>query len=155
MKKFYKIGDVSKIYNISTDILRYYEKIGLLIPDSRKENGYRYYSEKQLWKLSNIRNLRKLGVGLKEITEFLETRSITKTEKMIDFQLEKIDKTIEQLLLLKSELENKKNNIISKELSKNLQRMVGFRNIAVHDYQAISLDILQKIIENHLEDALD
>lgn len=112
MKKFYKIGDVSKIYNISTDILRYYEKIGLLIPDSRKENGYRYYSEKQLWKLSNIRNLRKLGVGLKEITEFLETRSITKTEKMIDFQLEKIDKTIEQLLLLKSELENKKNNII-------------------------------------------
>lgn len=48
-----------------------------------------------------------------------------------------------------------KNNIISKELSKNLQGMVGFRNIAVHDYQAISLDILQKIIENHLEDALD
>lgn len=29
------------------------------------------------------------------------------------------------------------------------------RNIAVHDYQAISLDILQKIIENHLEDALE
>lgn len=33
--------------------------------------------------------------------------------------------------------------------------MVGFRNIAVHDYQTMSLDILQKIIENHLEDALD
>lgn len=49
----------------------------------------------------------------------------------------------------------KKNNIISKELTKNLQGMVGFRNIAVHDYQAISLDILQKIIENHLEDALE
>ena len=48
-----------------------------------------------------------------------------------------------------------KNNIISKELSKNLQGMGGFRNIAVHDYQAISLDILQKIIENHLEDALE
>lgn len=48
-----------------------------------------------------------------------------------------------------------KNNIISKELSKNLQGMGGFRNIAVHDYQAISLDILQKIIENHLEDTLE
>lgn len=33
--------------------------------------------------------------------------------------------------------------------------MVEFRNIAVHDYQAISLDILQKIIENHLEDVLE
>lgn len=48
-----------------------------------------------------------------------------------------------------------KNNIIYKELSKNLQEMVGFRNITVHYYQAISLDILQKIIENHLEDALE
>ena len=112
MKKFYKIGDVSKIYNISTDILRYYEKIGLLIPDSRSSNGYRYYSEKQLWKLSNIRNLRKLEVGLKEITEYLETRSLMKTEKMIDFQLDKIDKSIRQLLSLKRELEGKKESII-------------------------------------------
>lgn len=31
-----------------------------------------------------------------------------------------------------------KNNIFSKELSKNLQGIVGFRNIAVRDYQAIS-----------------
>ncbi len=30
--------------------------------------------------------------------------------------------------------------------------MVGFRNIAVHDYQAINLNILQKIIERHLDD---
>lgn len=30
--------------------------------------------------------------------------------------------------------------------------MVGFRNIAVHDYQAIHLDILQAIIEEHLKD---
>ena len=50
MKKLYKIGEISKLYNISNDILRYYEKIGLLVPDIKKENGYRYYSEKQLWK---------------------------------------------------------------------------------------------------------
>ena len=79
MKKLYKIGEISKLYNISNDILRYYEKIGLLVPDIKKENGYRYYSEKQLWKLNNIRSLRNLGVGLKEITDFLETRSIDKT----------------------------------------------------------------------------
>ena len=33
-----------------------------------------------------------------------------------------------------------------------MQAMVGFRNIAVHDYQEINLLILQKIIENHLVD---
>lgn len=112
MKKIYKIGEVGKIYGISTDILRYYEKIGLLIPEIRKENGYRYYSEKQLWKLNNIRNLRKLEVGLKEITEFLNVRSISTTEKMIDFQLEKINHQIKQLRDIQRDLKNKKEEIL-------------------------------------------
>lgn len=30
--------------------------------------------------------------------------------------------------------------------------MVDFRNIVVHDYQAVNLEIVQKIIENHLDD---
>lgn len=42
--------------------------------------------------------------------------------------------------------------IIDHALAKTLMNMVGFRNIAVHDYQAIDLDILQAIIENHLND---
>lgn len=48
-----------------------------------------------------------------------------------------------------------KNNVISKELSKKLQEMVGFRNVAIHDYQTIDLGILQKIVENNLEDILE
>lgn len=111
MKKLYKIGDISKLYNISNDILRYYEKIGLLTPDVRGENGYRYYSEKQLWKLNNIRSLRSLGVGLNDIIDFLHTRSIKKTEEMIEFQLKKIDENLEKFLKLKKELEIKKENI--------------------------------------------
>lgn len=111
MKKLYKIGDISKLYNISNDILRYYEKIGLLIPDVRGKNGYRYYSESQLWKLNNIRSLRNLGVSLNEIIDFLNTRSIKKTKEMIKFQLKKIDENLRELLKLKEELELKKENI--------------------------------------------
>ncbi|WP_404997098.1 type VII toxin-antitoxin system HepT family RNase toxin [Caldifermentibacillus hisashii] len=44
--------------------------------------------------------------------------------------------------------------IIPVSLSKRMQRMVGFKNITVHDYQEINLSILQKIIENHLDDFL-
>ena len=44
------------------------------------------------------------------------------------------------------------NDIIDHALAKNLMNMVGFRNIAVHDYQAIELNILQAIIEKHLSD---
>lgn len=44
------------------------------------------------------------------------------------------------------------NNIIDDSMLKKLKNMIGFRNIAVHNYQKLNLDILQKVIENHLED---
>jgi len=44
------------------------------------------------------------------------------------------------------------NNIIDHGLAKTLMNMVGFQNIAVHDYQAIELNKLQAIIENCLGD---
>ena len=42
--------------------------------------------------------------------------------------------------------------VIPEELSKKLQRMVGFRNIAVHDYQNLSIDILRSVLDHHLKD---
>lgn len=77
----------------------------------RDENGYRYYSQKQIWKLNNIRNLRNLGVGLKEITEFMEDRNLIKTKEVIDFQLIKIEEKLKKLSELKKELKDKKKNI--------------------------------------------
>ena len=44
------------------------------------------------------------------------------------------------------------NGIIEPELSCRLQAMVGFRNIAVHDYQNLNLAVLQTIIDKHLVD---
>ncbi|WP_062233404.1 type VII toxin-antitoxin system HepT family RNase toxin [Fictibacillus sp. FJAT-27399] len=44
------------------------------------------------------------------------------------------------------------NAIINEILAKRLKAMVGFRNIAVHDYQSINIEILKQIIEKHLGD---
>ncbi len=44
------------------------------------------------------------------------------------------------------------NNVIDLELTKKLKAMIGFRNIAVHNYQAVNLEIIEKIINLHLED---
>ncbi|CAN5730721.1 type II toxin-antitoxin system toxin [soil metagenome] len=38
------------------------------------------------------------------------------------------------------------------ELSRRMQDMVGFRNVAVRDYQRLRLDILKSIVEGHLND---
>ncbi len=43
-------------------------------------------------------------------------------------------------------------SLIPSELAKSLQKMVGFRTLAVHAYQEISLPILQAILEQRLED---
>jgi len=47
-------------------------------------------------------------------------------------------------------LENAK--IITKTLSKKMQSMVGFRNIAIHDYQTLDVDILKAILSKNLKD---
>lgn len=46
-------------------------------------------------------------------------------------------------------------NIIDSKMSKNMQGMVGFRNIAVHDYKEINEDILKDVLDNHLNDLLE
>lgn len=42
--------------------------------------------------------------------------------------------------------------VIDRELSLHLQAMVGFRNIAVHDYGVIDLEILKRIVSSRLVD---
>lgn len=44
--------------------------------------------------------------------------------------------------------------IIDAGLADRLKKMVGFRDIAVHDYQRLSLDIVRQIIAQHLDDFL-
>lgn len=44
---------------------------------------------------------------------------------------------------------------VSEPLAGHLQAMVGFRNIAVHDYQALNLDIVESILKTHLQDFKD
>jgi len=45
--------------------------------------------------------------------------------------------------------------IINGHLSQKLKAMVGFRNIAVHNYQTVNLEIVQGIIEKNLTDLLE
>ena len=48
-----------------------------------------------------------------------------------------------------------KEKIISSSLSANLQAMVGFRNLALHEYQELNLEIVRSIVETHLRDFRD
>jgi len=48
-----------------------------------------------------------------------------------------------------------KERIIDENLSKNLQNMVGFRNLAIHEYTKLKLEIIEYIIKKRIFDCLE
>lgn len=74
-KKHLSILEFSRLTGIGRDTLRFYDRIGLLSPETRGENKYRYYSRRQLENAYLISNLRLLGVGLEDIRQYSANRT--------------------------------------------------------------------------------
>jgi DNA-binding transcriptional MerR regulator len=65
-EKRYIISDASKMLNVETHVLRYWEEeLEITIP--RNEMGHRYYTENHINLLKNVRDLKKQGYGLRAI----------------------------------------------------------------------------------------
>ena len=65
-EKRYIISDASKMLNVESHVLRYWEEeLNITIP--RNEMGHRYYTEHHINLLKNIRDLKKQGYGLRAI----------------------------------------------------------------------------------------
>jgi DNA-binding transcriptional MerR regulator len=68
-----KIGDFSKLSQVSVQTLRHYDDLGLLKPiDVDRFTGYRYYTFQQLHRLNRILALKDLGLSLEEIARLLQ-----------------------------------------------------------------------------------
>jgi DNA-binding transcriptional MerR regulator len=88
MKKL-TVGEMAKLNNISSQTLRYYDKIGLLSPEEVDEHtGYRYYNINQSAKLDLINHMKYLGMPLEKIRLLFEKNDIRLIEENVDKQLE-------------------------------------------------------------------
>ncbi|KOP68558.1 MerR family transcriptional regulator [Bacillus sp. FJAT-18019] len=77
------IGEFSKICEVSTKTLRYYDEIGLIHPDQiNPDNGYRYYSIHQLKKMLYINRLKSYHFSLEEIKEIINGETDPSEEKL-------------------------------------------------------------------------
>ena len=63
----YKIGDVARILGISTDLLRYYEKKGVVTPQKDKTNDYRYYDTWDINFLIDCLWYKRFGFGIPQV----------------------------------------------------------------------------------------
>ena len=83
----YTIKQMAELTNVSSQTLRYYDKIGLLSPAYYAENGYRHYNTEQLQLLKQILHFRNLGLKLDVIKELLDSDD---WRRLVSLNLQKI-----------------------------------------------------------------
>ncbi|MBK8618812.1 MAG: MerR family transcriptional regulator [Anaerolineales bacterium] len=67
-----KIAEVSTQHGISTDTLRYYERIGLIPPVNRSESGIRDYNELDIRWVEFVKCMRRAGLPVEVLIEYIE-----------------------------------------------------------------------------------
>ena len=92
----FKIGEFSKIAQVSGRMLRHYDKIGLLKPNHIDPfTGYRYYTADQLPRLNRILALKDLGLSLEQIGRLLHDNiSANEIRGMLTLKKAEIEQTV-------------------------------------------------------------
>lgn len=134
------IGEVSKIFKISKDTLRYYDKIDILKPEVNENNKYRFYDLKDLEQLGLIIGIKSLGVPLLDIKSTIEGGDINRYIDLIQTQKVLIENKQKELEKLKCSLSNSE-DILKQVL--NFKNEYDFRNLNLtkKDYTLYGIDI--------------
>jgi len=138
MKKYFTIGEFSRLLDIKIATLRYYDEIGLLRPAFTDEsNNYRYYSTEQFERLNSIKYLRALDLPINELLDFFDYREI--------------DTLIEMLKKQKAEIARKKREleIIEKKINRRLERIDDAVNTALDTISEVKLPEMRAAYLRH------
>ena len=113
----YRIGEFSKITDLTTQTLRYYDSEKILSPSYRNEgNGYRYYSADDIETAQYISLLRKFNFSIMEIKDVLS--NMRTQEDFNDFINEKIVLTENLIMQHKSVIDEMKSYLSLRPLEK-------------------------------------
>ncbi len=107
-----KIGDLAEKSGLSTDTLRYYEKIGLLPRPLRDAGGRRVYDAATLRWIAFLDRLKATGMGIRDRQRYAELRalgtaSLTERREMLEEHREKVAGDIARLTEMLQVLDDK------------------------------------------------
>jgi DNA-binding transcriptional MerR regulator len=103
------IAEVAERYGLSTDTLRYYERIGLLAPVPRTKGGIRDYGEIDLMVVGFVKCMRSAGIPVESLIEYMAllqqgetTREIRKAilqeqRKLLAIRIAELQDTMDKL----------------------------------------------------------
>jgi len=123
MKNHFTTGEFAKLCGVKKQTLFHYDDIDILKPDIRGENGYRYYSYKQLDEFAMISMLRDLDMPLGEIKEYLDKRSPDELVKLLEREEEQVKKKMDELKWVKHYI-NTKVEITKDAMETSYKRML-------------------------------
>lgn len=101
----YKIGDVARILGISADLLRYYEKKGVVTPYKDAHNDYRYYDSWDINFLMDCLWFKNFGFSIEQIADMVRIPSADDLQDIFMYKEDELRSTISrcQMLLRRSE----------------------------------------------------
>lgn len=87
-KSFLTIGEFAERSGVNRKNLIYYDQIDLLKPALVNEKGYRFYDYHQLYRIHLILSLKDIGLSLKEIKEYTNSRDLQRLIDLLEKQRE-------------------------------------------------------------------
>lgn len=106
-QNYLSTGEFAKIVGVTKHTLFHYDDIGVFSPEIKDDNGYRYYSVFQTEPFYVISALQELGMPLKEIKSYLDTRGPKNLVTLLKNQQKLIDDKINHLVTLKKLISQK------------------------------------------------
>ncbi|MCP4419448.1 MAG: MerR family transcriptional regulator [Chloroflexi bacterium] len=133
----FKIGEFSKIAQVSVSQLRYYDEIDLLKPASIDEwTGYRYYSARQLPRLNRILALKDLGMSLDQISRMLDDEvSVDEIRGMFSLKKAQAEQAVRDELARLRSIEARLQQLESGETADNYDIVV--KSVPVQPFLAL------------------
>lgn len=72
MDDYFTIGRLARAAGVNVETVRYYQRVGLLTEPPKPREGYRVYTREAVDRIKFIKQAKKLGFNLKEISELLD-----------------------------------------------------------------------------------
>jgi len=101
MNEKWAIGEVAKLFDVSTDTLRYDEKTGILSAHKNGGNGYRYYSYDEILVLMDILFFRNMELSVKDIKQIITKMDVGDIKNILYQNQRIVENRIQELIKLK------------------------------------------------------
>jgi DNA-binding transcriptional MerR regulator len=121
----YTVNKLATLSGVTIRTLRFYDEIGLLKPAHVAENGYRYYTEKELLLLQQILFFRELGFELKQIQNIMGQSDFNKLEALRTHK-KILLKNITRMTELIKTVDNTINHLEGKKIMNDTEIFYGF-----------------------------